>query len=195
MNKRGFLAVAAATGLAQLPSSVQATQQAPAGPGLLTVSGDVGRSNRGPLDPALDQMMVKHDIHFTRAWVLDAQALRRLPTRTIRPVLEYDQKPHTLSGPLLADVLRVAGVKDQPGVQLALRAVDGYAAPVTLVEAVAWNMIVALDIDGSPLALGGLGPQWAVYDPQALAAFKDKPLSEQFAKCPWGLYSIEVKAV
>jgi hypothetical protein len=43
------------------------------------------------------------------------------------------------------------------------------------------------------MALGGLGPQWAVYDADKLPAFKDKPVKERFGQCPWGLYHIEVK--
>ena len=43
------------------------------------------------------------------------------------------------------------------------------------------------------MALGGLGPQWAVYDADVLPAFKDKPVNERFGLCPWGLYHIEVK--
>ena len=35
------------------------------GPGLLTVNGQLGRSNRGPLDPALDQLMSKHGLVTT----------------------------------------------------------------------------------------------------------------------------------
>ena len=33
-----------------------------------------------------------------------------------------------------------------------------------------------------------INPLWR----QPLAAFKDKPLKERFALCPWGLYGIEV---
>jgi len=51
---------------------------------------------------------------------------------------------------------------------------------------------IATEMDGMPLVLGGLGPQWAIYEADTLAAFKDKPLKERFALCPWGLYSIEV---
>ena len=46
--------------------------------------------------------------------------------------------------------------------------------------------------DGKPLALGGLGPQWAVYEADSIAAFKSKPVNERFAACPWGLYYIDV---
>jgi hypothetical protein len=75
-----------------------------------------------------------------------------------------------------------------------LRAVDGYVVLLSLADIRAYRMMVALEIDGTPLALGGLGPQWAIHDADRLAQFKDKPLKERFAFCPWGLFSIEVTA-
>ena len=56
------------------------------------------------------------------------------------------------------------------------------------------RMIVATTLDGVPMRLGGLGPLWAVYDAGRVPPFKDKPLKERFALCPWGLYFIDVKA-
>jgi hypothetical protein len=194
MDKRRFLATAGlAAGL--LPATrVHAAPPAAAGPTLLTVSGSITKSNRGPLDPALDQMMAKHGIRFEKAWAFDAAALQRLPAVTIKPTLEYDAKAHALQGPLLDTVLQAAGVAPGAAVTLGLRAVDGYNVVVTLADARSYRMIVATRIDGRPLALGGLGPQWAVYEADTLPAFKDKPLKERFGLCPWGLYHIDVKA-
>ena len=192
MNKRDFLAAASLAGI--LPATAAAAGKAPGGPALLTLTGALTRTNRGPLDPALDQMMVKHGLQFTKAYEFDAAALRRLPALTIRPTLEYDEKPHALSGPLLETVLQAAGVAPDAAVQIGLRAVDGYNVAVSLADARRYRMIVATGIDGRPLALGGLGPQWAVYDADRIAPFKDKPLKERFALCPWGLYHLEVRA-
>lgn len=164
-----------------------------AGPVLLTVSGAVGRANRGPLDPALDQMMAKHGIQFDKAHVFDAAALQQLPAVSIEPTLEYDGKPHKLRGPLLATVLQAAGVMPEAKVQLRLRAVDGYNVIVSAADAHRYRMIVATHLDGHPMALGSLGPQWAVYDADRLPDFKDKPLKERFGLCPWGLYHVDVK--
>ena len=193
MNKRRFLALTSLGGLAA--PAAQASVKAPPrpGPGLLTVSGAIGKGNRGPIDAALDQMMVKHKVAFDRAHVFDAPALQRLAAIQIRPTLEYDAKVHALSGPLLSSVLEAAGVASAGDVMLTLRAVDGYAVNVSLTDARAWRMIVATAIDGQPLALGGLGPQWAVYEADTVDAFKDKPLKERFALCPWGLYHVDVK--
>ncbi len=202
MNKRQFFSTAALGAalpvLARPGAALAAQPAARSGPGLLTVAGALSRSNRGPLDPALDQLMVKHGARFERAWEFDAAMLARLAAVSIAPTLEYDAKTHRLSGPLLSAVLEAAGVatdltKTAP-VMLGLRALDGYTVAVSLADARAYRMIVATTIDGAPMSIGGLGPLWAVYDADRLSAFKDKPLKERFGLCPWGLYYIEVKA-
>src|SRR5688572_30222071 len=127
MNKRHFLAASSLAGL--LPAAGTALAAAPAAsrqPTLLTVSGAVGKTNRGAFDPVIDQMMGKHGIKFDKAFAFDAAALAKLPAVTIKPTLEYDAKEHTLRGPLLTSVLAAAGVAAGSAVQLGLRAVDGY---------------------------------------------------------------------
>lgn len=194
MKKRAFLSATALASL--LPSAPALAAAAPArGPVLLTVSGAVGRANRGALDPALDQMMAKHGIQFDKALALDAQALYRLPSVQIKPALEYDAKEHTLSGPLLTTVLAAAGVPATGAFTVGMRAVDGYNVSLGLAELVRMRMLVATHIDGHPLALGGLGPQWAVFNAGAVAPYKDLPLKERFAQCPWGLYHLDVQQV
>ena len=191
MDKRRFLAVAGIA--AALPLRSEAAAPASIGPTLLTVSGAVGKSNRGALDPALDQLMKKHAIQFDKAWTFDAAALARLPEITIKPTIEYDAKPHTLQGPLVETVLQAAGVSPDAKVLLGMRAVDGYNVMVSLADARNYRMIVATRIDGQPLPLGGLGPLWVVYDADNLPAFKDKPLKERFGLSPWGMYHIDVR--
>ncbi len=199
MNKRTF--VATGVGMASLwgaASSSQAAQKAAPktaahGPALLTLSGAIAQTNRGALDTTIDQMMGKHGIQFNAAYALDAAALQRMPQVTIRPTLEYDAKRHTLKGPLLTTVLAAAGVPANSPVQLVLRAVDGYTVNISLADAHAYRMLVATHIDGQPMALGGLGPQWAVYDADVLPAFQGKTLKERFALCPWGRYHIDVQ--
>ena len=193
MDKRRFLtASTAAIGGALSMRTALAADPPDAGPALLTIVGDVGKTNRGPLDPALDQMMAKHKVQFDKAFGFSTAALARLPAVTIKPTLEYDAKVHTLAGPLLTTVLEAAGVNN-PAARLGLRAVDGYNVLVSLQDARSYRMVIATHMDGKPLALGGLGPHWAVYDADRLAAFKDKPLKERFGLCPWGLYLIDVR--
>lgn len=196
MDKRQFLAAGALGAALPLQASA-ALVGARTGPGLLTVSGAISRSNRGPLDPALDQLMVKHGTQFSKAWEFDAAMLARLPSVTIQPTLEYDAKPHQLSGPRLGTVLAAAGVAAGAAgaaVTLSLRALDGYTVVVSLADAQRYRMILATKLDGVPMSIGGLGPLWAVYDADRLPDFKDKPLQQRFALCPWGLYFIDVKS-
>jgi hypothetical protein len=194
MDKRQFL-IAGALGAVVPLQARAAASSARTGPGLLTVAGAIGRSNRGPLDPALDQLMVKHGTRFDRAWEFDFAMLSRLPAVAIQPTLEYDAKVHTLSGPLLASVIEAAGVAAGASVTLLMRALDGYVVAVSLADARRYRMILATTLDGVPMSIGGLGPLWAVYDADRLADFKDKPLKERFGLCPWGLYFIDVKNV
>ena len=191
MDKRRFLTVAGIA--AALPTHSQAAAPASAGSTLLTVSGAIGKDNRGALDPALDQLMKKHGVKFDKAWTFDAAALARLPAVTIKPTIEYDAKQHSIQGPLLETVLQAAGVARDAKVLLGMRAIDGYNVMVSLADARSYRMVVATRMDGKSLPLGGLGPLWATYDADNLPAFKDKPLKERFGLSPWGMYHIEVR--
>lgn len=184
--------------LAQAAEGGKPAAKAPAaarGAAVLTLSGvALGRFNRGGADPALEQLFHKHQVKFDRAYEFDAAALQALPAVEIAPTLEYDGKVHRLAGPLLEQVLAAAGVAADAPLKLTLRALDGYAVQVALADARRWRMMLATHLDARPLALGGLGPQWAVYDADRLADFRDKTLPERFSLCPWGLYHVEVRA-
>jgi len=56
-----------------------------------------------------------------------------------------------------------------------------------------WKMIVATQLDGRLMPLGGLGPLWAVYDADRVPTMAAKPVKERFGNCPWALYHIEVQ--
>lgn len=165
------------------------------GPGLLTVTGAIGRGNRGPVDAALDQMMVKQQISFERAHVFDFHALANLPAITIKPTLEYDNQVHVLKGPLLTEVVKATGVNVDERTSVLLRGVDGYTVTLDLAQAQHYGFIIATHLDGQPMPLGGLGPLWAVYDADRFADRAAKPVNERFAQCPWGLYHLEVRAL
>ncbi|TWO71800.1 molybdopterin-dependent oxidoreductase [Caenimonas sedimenti] len=189
MRKRHFIATA--LGAAAAPVLAQGNAAASLkGPALLTVTGAVDKGNRGPFDPVLDQLMAKQKLSFAKAHAFDFAALAALPAITIKPTLEYDNKQHTLRGPLLADVLKAAGVTGD-NVKVAMRAIDGYAPTISLADARKYRFIVATQLDGKPLPLGGLGPLWAVYEADKFPDMAAKPVSERFGLCPWGLYHID----
>jgi hypothetical protein len=194
LNKRDFI-TAAALGSVVLPSL--AAPPRPANgvrrPAVLTVTGAIGAGNRGPFDPALDQLMKKHGVKFDKAHAFDFDAIAGMPSITIKPTLEYDGKPHALSGPLLIDVIRATGAPVNDKVKLLLRAIDGYAVMLPLAEIRRHRYIVAARLDGAPIPLGGLGPLWALQDADRFPDLAAKPLAERFTTCPWGMYHIEVQ--
>ena len=205
MNKREFLGAAALAGAGPVfgqtgaggaggASGANNAHGASAGnsPALLTVTGAIRRPNRARFDPALDQMMHKQKISFERGFALDFPALLKLPAVTIQPTLEYDGKKHVLRGPLLLDVLALAGARPPDSAKLVLRAVDGYAAMLGVGQARRQRYMVATHLDGKPMPLGGLGPLWAVVDADRIAELSARPLAERFGACPWALYHIEV---
>ncbi|GAB3258751.1 putative pterin-binding protein [Chitinimonas naiadis] len=192
MNKRQLLA-SAALGVASLPSlATKAGTGATSGPALLTLTGQVGKSNRGAFDPDFDQMLGKHKASFDKAYTFDFAALGKLPAVTIKPTLEYDGKAHTLRGPLLSDVLAAAGVTGD-NVRLLIQAIDGYAVMVPITEIRKYRFILATHRDGVALPLGGLGPLWAVYDADRFPDVMLKPVKERYSLCPWGVYHIAIQ--
>lgn len=195
MNKRQFLTSAAAIGVSITPAlgaTNAKTAACAAAPAILTVSGATKRTNRGALDPAFDPLMARHLVKFTSAYTFDYPSITSLPTVTIKPTIEYDAKQHTLTGPLLANVLEQAGAPSAGDTKISLRAVDGYAVLTTLDNIRAWRFIVATHMDGKPMPLGGLGPLWAIYDADKIPELAAKPLKDRFVLSPWGLYQIQV---
>lgn len=191
MNKRQFLGSAALA--AALPATAApAAAFASKGPTLLTISGAIGKANRSQFDPVLDQMLKKHKVRFEQALALDFTALTALPAVTIKPTLEYDARAHALRGPLLVEVLALAGAKLGDQTALALRAVDGYVASISVAQARSQRFIIATHLDGQPMGLGGLGPLWAIIDADRIADLATRPLAERFGACPWALYHIDV---
>lgn len=197
MNKREFLAGAAWLGAAVSPAfggKPARTETCTASPVLLTLSGSIKSHNRGALDPAFDPLLAKHQVKFAQGYGVDLPWLAGMKTVTIQPTLEYDAHRHMLSGPLLTDVLDRVGAPSAADTPILMHAVDGYAVMTTLDKVRAYRMIVATQMDGKPLPLGGLGPLWAIYDADTIPELASKPLKERFELCPWGLYHLQAGA-
>jgi hypothetical protein len=196
-NQRRFLATtilgcAAGSGNSAAFAARPVARSAP-GPTLLTVSGAIGTGNRGPFDPVLDQLMAKQKVTFSKAQTFDFAAIAALPAVTIKPTLEYDGKQHVLSGPLLLDVVKACGARVGEKTALFVRAIDGYAAQIGPADALRRRFIVATHLDGKPMALGGLGPLWTLFEADAFSDTAAQPLGQRFAGCPWATYHVEVR--
>lgn len=194
MNKRQFLTSAGALSAAVSPAFGAKREHAECAPSpvVLTISGTIKHSNRGALDPAFDQLLAKHQVKFSQAYGVDLPLLASMKTVTIHPTLEYDAHLHTLSGPLLTDVLTHVGAPDAGDTQIVMHAVDGYAVMTTLDKVREYRFIVATQMDGKPLALGGVGPLWAIFDADRIPELAAKPLKDRFELSPWGLYHMQI---
>lgn len=194
MKKRSFLlgAGVAAACTAAWPQERRSVPPPLHAMPVLTVFGRISRSNRGRRDKVHDQLLKRHGVTFDRAFTFTLADLQQLSALSIVPVLEYDARPHVLRGPSLVNVLLAAGVDTEAPLEVGVSALDGYRVQLPMTQVRARAMILATHMDGKPLAIGGLGPLWAVFDPGSVPSLRDRRLAERYADCPWGTYCIEV---
>lgn len=132
-----------------------------AGPGaepvVLTVTGNVAKPNRGPLDPFEDAVFSHLQVTFDKAFTFTLSDLKGLPQKTVKA--QYAEWPREVSatGPELGEVLKAAGAE---GKKILVQAVDGYAPEFTAEDVARGKMILAVEADGKPLPMGGRGPLW-----------------------------------
>jgi hypothetical protein len=181
--KRALLAVALVLGLS--PAIAGDELPPPKGMVVLTVSGLVGKTNRGPLDPKRDSMLALQKVEFKNAAALDRETLLSLPqgTVTVQPP-EFD-KPATFSGPLLREVL---GYVEAAQVRMTFVAMNGYTGWLDPNDVQSSDWILALSADGVPLGLGQQGPIWLLNT----RAPDFKPDDEHHAHWVWAVFYMHV---
>jgi hypothetical protein len=157
-----------------------------ADPVVLTVSGEIGRVNRGPVDPFLDAMLAKHEIAFDSAYGFTYAELGALPQHSL--TVQFDNWPRavTVTGPTLLDVLAAVEARGQTVTTLAL---DGYAPELAADDVATGRFILGIAADGVPLAVGGRGPVWVVV-PRPEATGSD-PVTDDIAT--WATYHLDVR--
>lgn len=152
---------------------------------ILTIAGKISKNNRGAFDEFRDGFLKYHDKDFKAAFEVNLAALKRLPQKTVHANAEDWPKAVKLTGPLLADVLTLAGVSDQSIIAFAL---DGYGAEISQKAQSSKEWILAHSADGRALSIGGRGPLWLVY-----ATGDKKASSDDEAKWVWSVFYIEAK--
>ncbi|MCW2307022.1 molybdopterin-dependent oxidoreductase [Rhodobium gokarnense] len=177
---RVFVFFAAVATVLMLHAPARADDAAPA---TLTVIGKVGTSNRPGFDPFRDAFFKFHGKEFEKAFAFDRAALKALPQRTVTAKAAPWPKPVTASGPPLKDVLDAAGVADDATVTLF--ALDGYGVTLSPADRAARDWVLAIEMDGTPLAIGGRGPAWLLYDTGDGTASEDAE-----AKWVWSVFVI-----
>ena len=155
-------------------------------PAVLTIAGNISKPNRGGLDQFFDAFMMHKDKTFTKAFAVTRSALAALPQTKISANVESWPGKVELEGPRLLDVLGAAGMGAES--IITATALDGYNVDLGPEGRTDHNWILAITANGAPLAIGGRGPVWLIYDTEG------KPVSQEVeATWVWALYLIEVK--
>lgn len=156
---------------------------APTGPIVLTIIGNVPEANRPPFDPILDGFINYHEYSFERAVAFDTAMLAELPQVEVTANYHEWPGPVTASGPLLSTVLDAAGVDDDQTITLV--ALDGYAIEFTPAERVAQEYVLAMRAGSVPLGVGDRGPSWLLHDTSVKGA-----TDEEESKWVWSVFLI-----
>lgn len=140
----------------------------PAGPVVLTLTGRVRQPNAG----ATAQF--------------DMTMLEKLPQTSFTTRTPWYAAARRFTGPLLRDVLAIAGAH---GTLLRIAALNDYKVDVPWADAQRHDLIVARLLDGQPMAVRDKGPLFMIYP------FDDQPelrSAVYYSRSAWQLKAIEV---
>ncbi len=154
---------------------------------LVTVTGKLGKTNRGAADPFLDAFFAYHEVSFEAAYAFDRSELAALGMEEL--TLSYPswpKAPVTLRGPSLAAVLDRVQAQ---GKSVKIQALDGYAVQFEIETLRKGRFILAIEGDGRPLAIGGRGPAWLAFPP---GSYPDQP-KDSDKKLVWPVFHIAVE--
>lgn len=156
---------------------------APSG-AVLTLYGDIETVDRGPSQGALEPLFFAYGIEFGSACVFSTASLAALDQHEIRADFPLGGDERRFSGPLLRDVLAIAGPQ---GTHLTVTALDGYQRTIPLALVRDHDVILAIRADGDWLGIGGYGPALLVWprgtDPDLAGQNDDDWV--------WGVFAIE----
>ncbi len=125
------------------PASAAAGElSAPTGEVLLTISGDIARPNVGD------------EARF------DREMLMGIAPTEVRTRTPWHSDSGRYEGPLLREVLAAAGVRSE---RVWVRALNDYEAEIPLAELEAYDVILAMSRNGSPMQIREFGPLFVLY--------------------------------
>jgi hypothetical protein len=125
---------------------------------LLTVAGQIGKTNRGPVVAKRDVLLAERKATFKSAFEFDRAMLLALRQATVTGQPNTFDKPARFSGPELRGLLEHL---EAAKLKVTFMALNGFAvlAPQDI-DGSDW--ILALSADGVPLGIGQQGPIWLV---------------------------------
>ncbi|MFY0638888.1 molybdopterin-dependent oxidoreductase [Maricaulis maris] len=179
----GFVAPALLAGVLAACQPTAETNRV--GPDLVTLHGPLAQYDRGGMQAAEEPLFASYGLAFERALGFTASELAAFDPLTLDTDFPAGSDTHSFSGPLLRDVLALAGVSDR---SVRVTALDGYQRDISADRYQSHDVILALFQDGRPLGIGGRGPAMLVWprgtDP-ALTGMNDDDWV-------YGVFAIEV---
>jgi hypothetical protein len=163
------MALGSSLGACLLPVTQAWALDAPAGPVVLSISGNVRTANAGP----------RADF--------DMAMLERMPQTSFSTRTPWYATARKFTGPLLRDVLVAAGAQ---GGKLKAIALNDYVVEIPFEDAQRYDVIVARLLDDKPMAVRDKGPLFVIFP------FDTKPelrSAVYFSRSAWQLRRIEVQ--
>ena len=142
---------------------------APTGKVLLSVSGAITNTTDG------------------ETAVFDRMQLQALGVHTLRTSNPFVQGVHTFEGVRLSDVLNAVGAQGQTVVA---RALDGYSVDIPVEDAMKYQPLLAMKMDGKVMRVRTKGPIWVIYPVDQYEELKAEDFS---ARSIWQLNALEIK--
>lgn len=168
MIARRHFPVAAALALTSLSRTGLALAP-PAGPVVLTISGNITQVNAG------------------QTAVFSMAMLEALPQHTFTAKTPWYPKPMQFTGPLLRDLLTAAGAS---GTKVMTTGLDDYKTEIPVADTKTYNMIVARLINGKPMSVREKGPLFLLYPFDARPELQTE---RYYNRCTWQLIKLTVQ--
>ena len=167
MRKRQFL-LSAAIGLA-FSAAFAGPLGTPVGKVVLTISGKIGESN-SPKGAEFDMAMIE-----------------KLPQHSFTTLTPWEKQPIQFTGPLLRDVL--AAVKAQ-GTLIKAMALNDFQSTIPMEDAMKYDMVMALKMNGQPISVKTKGPLFIVYPYDAKPELRS---AVYYERSPWQMKSLTLE--
>jgi len=111
-------------------------------------------------------------------------ALAKLPQKSMTVQTPWYPAPKKFEGPLLRDVLKLAGIHSG---QIRLIALNDYTISIPVSDAFEYDVIIARQLDGKPMSVREKGPLFIVYP---FHEHEELRKTDYYRRCSWQLRSI-----
>ncbi|MHA6287769.1 molybdopterin-dependent oxidoreductase [Maricaulis sp. CAU 1757] len=154
-------------------------------PAILTLFGAIEEANRGPVLPETEPLFTALAIDFSTALTLGRSDLTDLPQHTVITDYPADAGSRVFVGPLMRDVIALADPQADFAV---ITGLDGYSRKIGLRRFEEFGAILAVEMEGNALPMGGFGPTMLVWPRRSNPALIGMPDDDWV----WGVLTIEI---